>query len=135
MAKNDNMGRPAFILTDEQFKTIEGMARIQCTQVEICDIFDVTEKTLNVALKKHSGVTFSQLIKKNLSHGKASLRRSQWKLATDKLNPTMLVWLGKQHLGQTDKVESMDDADTPSININLTTSAPVGDVRVTRHKT
>jgi bifunctional pyridoxal-dependent enzyme with beta-cystathionase and maltose regulon repressor activities len=135
MAKNDNMGRPAFILTDEQFKTIEGMARIQCTQVEICDIFDVTEKTLNVALKKHSNTTFSQLIKKNLSHGKASLRRSQWKLATDKLNPTMLVWLGKQHLGQTDKVESMDDADTPSVTINLTTSAPVGDVRVTRHKT
>jgi bifunctional pyridoxal-dependent enzyme with beta-cystathionase and maltose regulon repressor activities len=106
MTKNDNMGRPAFILTDEQFKTIEGMARIQCTQVEICDIFDVTEKTLNLALKKHSGITFSQLIKKNLSHGKASLRRSQWKLATDKLNPTMLIWLGKQHLGQKDQVEN-----------------------------
>tara|TARA_R110000796_G_scaffold94486_1_gene199354 strand:+ start:2728 stop:3114 length:387 start_codon:yes stop_codon:yes gene_type:complete len=106
MTKNDNMGRPAFTLTDEQFKTIEGMARIQCTQVEICDIFEVTEKTLNVALKKHSGTTFSQLIKKNASHGKASVRRGQWKLATEKLNPTMLIWLGKQHLGQTDKVES-----------------------------
>jgi phage terminase small subunit len=28
-----------------------------------------------------------------------------------------------------------DDADAPSVTINLTTSAPVGDVRVTRHKT
>jgi phage terminase small subunit len=28
-----------------------------------------------------------------------------------------------------------DEADTPSVTINLTTSAPVGDVRVTRHKT
>ena len=27
-----------------------------------------------------------------------------------------------------------DDADAPSINITLTTAAPVGDVRVTRHK-
>ena len=100
-----NMGRPPFTLTDEQFKTIEGLARIQCTQVEICDIFDVTEKTLNVALKKHSGVTFSQLIKKNMSHGKASLRRNQWK-AADKGVPSILIWLGKQHLGQKDQVES-----------------------------
>jgi phage terminase small subunit len=28
-----------------------------------------------------------------------------------------------------------DEADAPSVTINLTTSAPVGDVRVTRHKT
>jgi phage terminase small subunit len=27
-----------------------------------------------------------------------------------------------------------DEADAPSVTINLTTSAPVGDVRVTRHK-
>jgi hypothetical protein len=100
-----NMGRPPFTLTDEQFKTIEGLARIQCTQVEICDIFDVTEKTLNLALKKHSGVTFSQLIKKNMSHGKASLRRNQWK-AADKGVPSILIWLGKQHLGQKEQVEN-----------------------------
>ena len=106
MAEKNNGGRPPFEITDEQFKTIEGLARIQCTQVEICDIYDVTEKTLNLALKKHSGVSFSQLIKRNISHGKASLRRNQWKLATEKLNPTMLIWLGKQHLGQKDQDES-----------------------------
>ena len=99
------MGRPAFVLTDDQFKTIEGMARIQCTQDEICDIYGVTDKTLNLALKKHSGCSFSDLIKKNASHGKASLRRNQWK-AAEKGNPTMLVWLGKQHLGQKDQVET-----------------------------
>ena len=98
-------GRPPFILTDEQFKTIEGMARIQCTQDEICDIFEVTDKTLNLALKKHSGVSFSDLIKKNMSHGKASLRRSQWR-AADKGVPSVLIWLGKQYLGQKDQVEA-----------------------------
>ena len=98
-------GRPPFTLTDEQFKTIEGMARIQCTQDEICDIFEVTDKTLNLALKKHSGVSFSDLIKKNMSHGKASLRRSQWR-AADKGVPSVLIWLGKQYLGQKDQVES-----------------------------
>jgi bifunctional pyridoxal-dependent enzyme with beta-cystathionase and maltose regulon repressor activities len=115
-------GRPPFILTDEQFKTIEGLARIQCTQVEICDIFEVTDKTLNLALKKHSGISFSELIKKNIGHGKASLRRNQWKLATEKLNPTMLIWLGKQHLGQTDKTDhtSSDGSMTPRAARELT---------------
>jgi phage terminase small subunit len=41
--------------------------------------------------------------------------------------------LGK-HLGMFNGAGS-DDGDTPSVTINLTTSAPVGDVRVTRHKT
>ena len=98
-------GRPPFILSDDQFKTIEGMARIQCTQDEICDIYGVTDKTLNLALQKHSGVSFSDLIKKNMSHGKASLRRSQWK-AADKGVPSVLIWLGKQYLGQKDQVEA-----------------------------
>jgi phage terminase small subunit len=40
--------------------------------------------------------------------------------------------LGK-HLGMFNGAGS-DDGDAPSINITLTTAAPVGDVRVTRHK-
>jgi hypothetical protein len=106
MALNNNGGRPPFVLTDEHFKIIEGLARIQCTQLEICDIYEVTDKTLNLALKEHSNVSFSDLIKKNISHGKASIRRGQFKLGTEKLNPTMLIWLGKQYLGQKDQVEN-----------------------------
>jgi hypothetical protein len=105
MDEKKKEGRPAFVLTAEQFKTIQGMAKIQCTQDEICDIFEVTDKTLNLALKKHSGLSFSELIKKNMSHGKASLRRSQWK-ASEKGVPSILIWLGKQHLGQKDQVET-----------------------------
>ncbi len=33
-----------------------------------------------------------------------SLRRLQWKAAKEN-NVTMLIWLGKQYLGQTDKQE------------------------------
>jgi hypothetical protein len=36
--------------------------------------------------------------------GRMSLRRKQWKAAEDG-NTTMLVWLGKQYLGQSDKSE------------------------------
>lgn len=97
-------GRPSYDLTDERFATIVGMMKIQCTQDEICAIFEVDEKTLNVALKKRGEGSFSALYKKNQSHGKASLRRNQWK-AADKGVPSILIWLGKQHLGQSDKIE------------------------------
>ena len=107
-------GRPPFILSDDQFKTIEGMARIQCTQDEICDIYGVTDKTLNLALQKHSSVSFSDLIKKNMSHGKASLRRSQWK-AADKGVPSVLIWLGKQYLGQKDQVDGATTKDVAEL--------------------
>ena len=107
MTKNTGKpnGRPPYDLTDERFATIVGMMKIQCTQDEICAIFEVDEKTLNVALKKRGEGSFSALYKKNQSHGKASLRRNQWK-AADKLVPSMLIWLGKQHLEQKDQVES-----------------------------
>ena len=107
MGKGDPKGgRPPFELSDEDYKKIIAMMRIQCTQQEICGVYSVTDKTLNIALKAHSGLGFSELFKKHQDEGRASLRRAQWKLATEKHNPTMLVWLGKQVLGQVDKHET-----------------------------
>jgi len=102
MGKGDpEGGRPPFDLSTEDYQKIIAMIRIQCTQQEICGIYGVTDKTLNNALKRHSDLGFSELFKKHQDEGRASLRRSQWK-AADAGNPTMLVWLGKQVLGQTD---------------------------------
>jgi hypothetical protein len=33
---------------------------------------------------------------------KASIKRTQYEVGVNKKNPTMLIWLGKQHLGQSD---------------------------------
>jgi len=103
MAEKNKGGRPRFELSDKDFEKLVAMIRIQCTQEEICNIYGVTHKTLNKALKERGEEGFSQLYKKHQDEGRASLRRSQWKAATEKLNPTMLVWLGKQMLGQRDK--------------------------------
>ncbi len=94
------------------------MVRIQCTQEEICGIYGVTDKTLNEALKRRGEPGFSEFYKKHQDEGRASLRRAQWKAAQDG-NPTMLVWLGKQMLGQRDKVDvdntSSDGSMTPQV--------------------
>lgn len=75
---------------------------MQCTQIEICGFFDVSEDTLNTWCKTEYGKTFSEVFKQKREKGKISLRRKQWLLA-DK-NSSMAIFLGKNYLDQRDQV-------------------------------
>lgn len=100
--KKSTKGRPKKILTEEALKLIESLARIMCTEQEIADCLNTTTDTLH---NDENNEVFRNAIKKGQSQGKQSLRREQWKLA-QRGNASMLIWLGKQWLGQTDKVEN-----------------------------
>lgn len=89
------MARPRKEISQKQFEALCGL---QCTQQEICDALDVTDKTLNSWCKRTYGAGFSEIVEKKKGIGKISLRRSQWRLAEK--NATMAIWLGKQYLGQ-----------------------------------
>ena len=97
-------------------KQFENLCGLQCTLLEICDFFDVEDDTLNSWCKKTYGTTFSEVFKLKRGKGQISLRRMQWKLAEK--NPTMAIFLGKQYLGQKDKIEYTDDG-MKSINENI----------------
>ena len=97
-------------------KQFENLCGLQCTLLEICDFFDVEDDTLNSWCKKTYGTTFSEVFKRKRGKGQISLRRMQWKLAEK--NPTMAIFLGKQYLGQKDKIEYSDDG-MKSINENI----------------
>ena len=92
------MARPKKKISQKQF---ESLCAIQCTKEEICDVLDVTEKTLNNWCKEIYGTSFSLVFNQKRALGKASLRRNQWKLA-EKGNSTMQIWLGKQILKQSE---------------------------------
>jgi len=93
---------PTQPLDDNDFQKLIAMIRIQCTRDEICEVFGMSDTTLNRRLKERGEENFEALYKKHQGEGKASLRRMQWKSAENG-NATMLVWLGKQVLGQSDK--------------------------------
>ena len=97
-------------------KQFENLCGLQCTLLEICDFFNVEDDTLNSWCKKTYGTTFSEVFKQKRGKGQISLRRMQWKLAEK--NPTMAIFLGKQYLGQKDKIEYTDDG-MKSINENI----------------
>lgn len=80
------------------------LVKIQCTAEECAGVLGASEDTIDRRLKEEGFGGFADFYKKHSDEGKASLRRAQWKAAQDG-NPTMLVWLGKQMLGQRDKQE------------------------------
>ena len=105
--EKNGVGRPKIEMSDKDFSILINMIRIQCTAQEICDVLGISEDTLGrrIAERGIEGASnFAELYKKHQSEGKASLRRAQWKLA-ESGNATMLIWLGKQVLGQSDKSE------------------------------
>ena len=59
-------------------------------------------------------MTFTEIWSQKSSLGKISLRRIQFKQA--ETNPSMAIWLGKQILGQTEKVETTIDDKVEIIN-------------------
>lgn len=101
MAKNEG-GRPR---KEIDLEDLRRAVEIHCTQEECAHLFDMTADTLSERLKEYGYEGFSDFYKKHQSEGKRSLRRAQWEAATEDKNPTMLVWLGKQYLGQKDSQE------------------------------
>ena len=82
----------------------EKLCALMCREDEICDFFGVSHDTLNRWAKDNYGCTYYQASKKCSAVGKISLRRIQFKQA--ETYPVMAIWLGKQILGQTEKVEA-----------------------------
>lgn len=87
---------------------LEDLCSIFCTKEEIMNILHVTEETLDNGLKKEFKQNFTEYFKACSSPGKMSLRRAQYKKAVYDENVTMLIWMGKQYLGQADKVDTPD---------------------------
>jgi len=75
-------------------KLLENLASIGCTLDEISLVLEVSKRTLERR--------FDAAIKRGRAKLCASLRRKQVEQAMAG-NSTMLVWLGKQLLGQTDR--------------------------------
>lgn len=97
-------GRPKIEWDSKQWEQFQALCEIQCTAVEVCSVMGVCEETLNRLCEERLGMRFSEYIKSAAAGGRTSLRRMQWEAAKTG-NPTILIWLGKQYLEQSDKQE------------------------------
>ena len=87
------MGRPRKVIDKEKLKQL---AQLGLSNTEIGAVLDCSPD--------HIETKYRKTLDWGRSRRNASLRRKQYEIAMSG-NPTMLIWLGKQFLGQSDKNE------------------------------
>ena len=116
MAKK--MGRPVTEIDKEQLEKLCGFFN---TLNDVADFFDCSTDTIERYCKRTYGETFADVYKRKSASGRRSIRRAQFVKGTQDMNPQMLIWLGKQYLGQKDSIayETTDLDTTRKLIINL----------------
>tara|TARA_B100000212_G_C27014673_1_gene380597 strand:- start:35 stop:340 length:306 start_codon:yes stop_codon:yes gene_type:complete len=91
------MARPKKYKIDHQ--EVEKLASYGCTNTEIAEFYGCDESLIRKS--------FSEYLTKGRAKGKIRLRQLQWKSA-EKGNVSMQIFLGKNILGQKDKLEEAE---------------------------
>lgn len=92
------------------WQIFEELCKIMCTQEEISAVMGLSHDTLQRAVEFRYCRRFKDVMKDLQAGGRASLRRNQFKLS--ETNAAMAIWLGKQYLGQTEKIEQIEQHGT-----------------------
>jgi AraC-like DNA-binding protein len=90
-------GRPRVEINWQQF---DAMCFSHATLREMADFFQCSTDTLERACKREFHQNFADVFRQKSARGKISLRRAQWDAALRRHDTRMMIWLGKQHLGQ-----------------------------------
>ena len=109
------------------------LAAIHCSNKEIGSIVGIHIDSL----QRYYG----DVIRAGRDSGKGKLRRKMWEQALNG-NPTMMIWLSKNHLGMTDTVLVSDDKkplpwsdeDTKPVEPNAATLADTGVIYTEVHE-
>lgn len=111
-------GRPRIEFTEKMWDDFDKLCGIQCTLLEISQFFGVSEDTIERRVEETYSVKFAEHYKKKAAGGLISLRRKQYQTALSG-NISMLIWLGKQYLGQRDKHDTTHEVTKGKLVIDL----------------
>lgn len=98
------MGRPPIEIDKKDFEKLCGL---HCTKTEIASWFECSEDTIERWCKATYENTFAAIYQQKKHRGAISIRRKQMEVAMNG-NIAMLIFLGKQYLGQSDKVTTTE---------------------------
>ncbi len=85
-------GRPKLELNEEQ---VYKLASLNVTVKDIADVLGCSKSALEN--------NYLDVINEGRANLKTSILRKQYEVGITDKNVTMLIWMGKQHLGQVDK--------------------------------
>lgn len=96
------MGRPKL---DVDFDKLAILCQYPLRNEDIADLMDLSMDTISRAIKKKFNVTFAEYKEQKQSKLRFTLLQKQVEVAKAG-NVVMLIWLGKQYLGQSDVEKS-----------------------------
>jgi hypothetical protein len=97
-------GKPGLKPRIMDWEKIGKMFSLGCTIGEVCNIEMLSDDWLRTLCERDNNCTLSDFVAKHRDKGKVSLRRAQYDSAVNRNSVPMQIWLGKNWLGQTDKI-------------------------------
>ncbi len=112
------MARPKAII---DWRKVNAMLRAQCSGVAVAGLLGVHADTLYNAVKDKYKLGFSAYSEQKRSEGKELLRYRQYQAALNG-NVAMMIWMGKNILGQSDK-QTITNPEAKNIHITVDSPA------------
>ncbi len=114
------MARPSKNLEKMQFDGWDQLDAliVWASQEYCCEKLGVNTDTLAKYIKEKHNCSFSEYKRKRQEPMRINLLKKQYDVAMNG-NVSMLIWLGKQHLGQKDKIEqsNVESVDTEKLKL------------------
>lgn len=108
------------------WEVLDAMLSLGAELIDCRDKLQMSDDTIQRRIKEKTGLTFSEYRKEKMAGIRQRLRQKQIDVAL-KGNVTMLIWLGKQYLGQVEKIENDLSGDMKE-TIKLAYSLPKKDI-------
>lgn len=103
------------------YGTLADLCALMCTAEECAAVIGVSHDTLSRALKRDYGLSFTEFFRRHSAPALVRLRQAQFESAEGGSIP-MLIWLGKQYLGQREPEKETPDEDVGEILRKLLTA-------------
>lgn len=95
-------GRPQ---ADIDWSYVDEMLEANCSGAEIAASIGISAHTLYDRCQTDKGLMFSEYSQQKKEKGDLLLKKAQFDAAIKDKDKAMMIWLGKQRLGQRDKME------------------------------
>ena len=109
------MARPK---ADIDWKRVDELLEADCEGTEIAAYLGLEPNTLYRRCIADHKIVFSKYLQEKKARGNSLLKEKQFKIAKGG-DKTMLIWLGKQRLGQSDKSDHTTKGEPIGFQINI----------------
>ena len=98
----NRVGRPE---KEMDWRLLDSILQYGASLIDCSELLEMSEDSIQRKIKEESGQTFSEYRESKKSKIRMKLRQKQYEMAMNG-NVALLIWLGKNELGQKDKLEN-----------------------------